>query len=148
MVLLDVLSRYSSATLVVAHVDHAVRPDSHEDERFVRKAAQDYGHEYASCRLDGMKADEASLCRKRYEFLERMRDEHQADAIVTAHHQDDVLETMIINHMRGTGWRGVASLRSHPKLMRPLLPMSKAGVIRYALDNQIKWREDPTNGDV
>lgn len=148
VVLLDILFRHSGAELVVAHVDHAVRDDSHEDEQFVRALAGHYGLPYESLRLSDVKPDEASLRTARYQWLENVRQFHQADAIATAHHHDDALETMIINHLRGTGWRGLSSLRSHRHMYRPLLPMSKAGVVRYALEHQLPWREDSTNGDV
>lgn len=148
VVLLDIMNRHSKAELVVAHVDHAVRDDSADDEAFVRELAKKYHLPYISTRLSGEKHDEASLRQARYAFLEDVRQRHDADAIAMAHHQDDVLETIIINHLRGTGWRGLSSLRSHPTLHRPLLPMSKAGIVRYAIENALEWREDPSNQDV
>lgn len=148
MVLLDILFKHSPAQLVVAHVDHGVRPDSYRDELFVRRVASVYALPYVSIRLGLAKKDEAALRKARYAWLETTRRDQQADAIVTAHHQDDVLETTVINLLRGTGWRGLSSLRSQPRLIRPLLPMSKAGIIRYALDHGIEWREDSTNQDV
>jgi tRNA(Ile)-lysidine synthase len=148
MVLLDILFKHAHAELVVAHVDHGIRDDSYRDELFVRQVADVYSLPYESTRLSVTKKDESSLRQARYAWLEQVRDKHKADAIVTAHHQDDVLETMVINHLRGTGWRGVSALRSHPKLYRPLLPMSKAGIVSYALEHAIQWRDDSTNEDV
>lgn len=148
MVLLDILFKHAAADLIVAHVDHAVRDESYQDEVFVRRIANTYALPYESTRLGVVKKDEASLRRARYEWLEYVRNKHGADAIVTAHHQDDVLETMVINHLRGTGWRGISSLRSHPTLHRPLLPMSKAGIVSYAVQHGIEWRDDKTNDDV
>lgn len=148
VVLLDILHKHSGADLVVAHMDHAIRGDSHEDEKFVRSLAEQYGLPFESIRLVDPKPDEASLRTARYQWLDQIRQFHQADAVATAHHHDDALETMVINHLRGTGWRGLSALRSHRHLYRPLLPMSKAGVVRYALENKLPWREDSTNGDV
>jgi tRNA(Ile)-lysidine synthase len=63
---------------------------------------------------------------------------------VTAHHQDDALETMCINLIRGTGWRGLAVL-GDPSLVRPLLDWSKADIVQYAIDHGLTWRDDATN---
>jgi tRNA(Ile)-lysidine synthase len=65
---------------------------------------------------------------------------------VTAHHADDVVETIAINLIRGTGWRGLAVLNS-PDIWRPLLPMRKADIISYAKKHELTWREDQTNSD-
>ncbi len=139
----------ADAEYIVAHVDHGIRKDSHEDALLVRGVAAHYGVKYESITLNlGPGVSEEAARSERYAWLRELQDQHQADAIITAHHQDDVLETMIINLVRGTGWRGLSSLRSHPTLLRPLLLLSKAEIIRYALEHAISWREDETNDDV
>jgi tRNA(Ile)-lysidine synthase TilS/MesJ len=55
---------------------------------------------------------------------------------------------MIINIIRGTGWRGLCSLSEHDETKRPLLGWSKAEIIRYALDHSLDWKEDSTNDNV
>jgi len=62
---------------------------------------------------------------------------------MTAHHADDVIETIAINHLRGTGWRGLAVLDSD--IVRPLLGMSKEVIKDYAQKRGLTWREDSTN---
>ena len=64
--------------------------------------------------------------------------------IVTAHHQDDLIETILINLVRGTGWRGLAPLWSDD-IERPLLGTPKAEIISYAIKNNLDWVEDETN---
>jgi hypothetical protein len=54
---------------------------------------------------------------------------------------------MIINLMRGTGWRGLAVMGGDD-LFRPMLNMSKAEIIAYALDHRLEWHEDSTNDNV
>lgn len=71
-----------------------------------------------------------------------------ARAIITAHHEDDVLETAILNMMRGTGRRGVTSLSSGKTLVRPLLHIGKQQLLEYAQTHRLVWREDSTNVDV
>ncbi|HVX48099.1 MAG TPA: tRNA lysidine(34) synthetase TilS [Candidatus Saccharimonadales bacterium] len=146
VVLLDVLQSRPGIELVVAHFDHGIRPDSHQDRLFVESLAQKYGlpFEYAEGRL-GPGASEAAARRTRYDFLEKVRNYHGANAIVTAHHQDDALETVIINMLRGTGRKGMSSLGSTESLRRPLLRIPKQKIINYAESRGLDWREDSTN---
>lgn len=133
---------------VVAHVDHGIRDDSRDDAIFVERLAVHYGLQYESTQLRlGARASEESARDARYRFLNEVKNRYKAEAIVTAHHQDDVLETMIINLIRGTGWRGLCSLREHGEMRRPLLAMSKAEIIQYALVHGLAWRDDSTNDD-
>jgi tRNA(Ile)-lysidine synthetase-like protein len=145
VVMLDVLAQ-KNTPLIVAHVDHGIRVDSHEDEALVRSLAERYGFPFLSIKLKlGPAVSEDAARQARYAWLEQMRQQYQALAIATAHHQDDVLETIIINLTRGTGWRGLCSLRETPLRHRPLLAWSKAAIIDYALSHGLEWREDSTN---
>lgn len=148
MVLLDLLQRHADRRLIVAHVDHGLRPDSRADMEFVRQIARQRRLRFETTRLNLRgRTDEATARAQRYDWLEKLRVRYHATAIVTAHHQDDVLETMIMNVRRGTGWRGVASLRSGGTILRPLLTKTKAEIIEYALRHQLQWREDSSNDD-
>jgi tRNA(Ile)-lysidine synthase len=150
VVLLDMLVKQQSENrYIVAHFEHGIRgDDSRRDAEFVKRLAAQLQLEYQSESVTlGPGASEAAARTARYDFLRRCRDEWQANAIVLAHHQDDVLETIIINLIRGTGWRGLASLRSHPTLIRPMLGFTKQQVHEYAKSQNIEWREDETNID-
>lgn len=148
VVLLDVLSRTPDVTLVVAHFDHGIRPDSQNDRVFVQDLAKKYNlpFVYETATL-GPDASEAQARKARYAFLYGVKEDHSAQAIITAHHQDDVLETAIINLARGTGRRGLTSLSSGADLVRPLLNVTKKDLVAYALANNLEWREDSTNED-
>lgn len=146
MALLDMLAQQPGLSLVVAHFDHGIRPDSAKDQQLVAQAAQRYAlpYIYEEGHL-GPDASEAQARKARYDFLERARVQHDAQAIITAHHQDDLLETMLINLIRGTNRKGLSSLRSRGKLLRPLLKTGKGDVLRYAREHHIPWHEDSTN---
>ncbi len=146
--LLHVLAHEPDLQLVVAHYDHGIRPDSAEDRKLVQLYAKTYDlpFEYEEGRL-GQSASEATARKARYDFLRRVCKKHSASAIITAHHQDDVLETIIINFLRGTKSRGLSSLRSTNELVRPLLHVPKETIRMYALENMLEWREDSTNSD-
>jgi len=149
VVLLNILATADKQRLVVAHVDHGIRLESSADARFVEDLAKRYGCIYESTRLRlGAGASEEEARDARYAWLETVRAKHDADAIATAHHQDDVIETIILNLMRGTGWRGVCSLRETATRHRPLLDWDKARVVTYALEHDLQWVEDSTNDDV
>ena len=133
---------------VVAHFDHGIRPDSHEDAEFVQKLADEYGliFELGHGNLgEGASEDEAR--KARYEFLRSTAKKHGAERIITAHHQDDILETMVINIVRGTGPRGLIPMSDYGEILRPLLNSTKQQLIEYAENHDISWREDSTNQD-
>ncbi len=96
----------------------------------------------------GPNASEEVARKARYDFLGALVKKYQANAIITAHHQDDVIETSIINLLRGTGRHGLTSLKSRQGMLRPLLGYPKQELVSYANANKLAWREDPTNQDV
>lgn len=149
VVLLDILARrLPTERLVVAHFDHGIREDSGEDRRFVEALARSYGVPFMFDEGQlGSDASEALARDRRYEFLRRVKQAHGASHIVTAHHQDDLLETAIINMLRGTGRKGLSSLQSNGELYRPLLDTPKAHIVAYANKHGLRWREDSTNSD-
>lgn len=148
VVLLHALAGISEISLVVAHFDHGIRGDSVEDRRHAAALARKYNVSfvYDEGQL-GSSASEALARQKRYEFLHTVRKRTGARAIVTAHHQDDLIETALLNMLRGTRRKGLGALRSHQTLQRPLLHMPKQKILEYARANGLVWREDSTNRD-
>jgi tRNA(Ile)-lysidine synthase len=148
IVLLDLLSKLPETEFVVAHFNHDIRPDSAEDEALVKHAAEKYGlpFEAGHGRLSA-KASEETARKARYEFLENVRRKYSADKIITAHHQDDLIETALINIIRGTGRRGLSAISDNPDILRPLLGIPKRRIIDYAEKHRIDWRDDTTNLD-
>lgn len=148
MVLLNMLTKVPGLELTVAHFDHGIRPDSQLDRQLVEATAKEYGLKFIfkEGKL-GAKTSEAQAREARYKFLNSVAQEVGAKALITAHHQDDVLETAIINILRGTGRRGLTSLNSQKELIRPLLNHNKSVIKIYAKNHNLKWREDATNQD-
>jgi len=148
MVLLDLLRQRPGLKLIVAHFDHGMRPDSHKDRQLVQEAAKRHKlmfvHHEGSL---GPDASEATAREARYKFLEHVRRASGAKAIITAHHQDDLLETALMNLLRGSGRRGLTSLKSTDGIVRPLLEYDKERIYEYAHNHAVSWREDPTNTD-
>ena len=142
VVLLHMLAQ-SSADIVVAHFDHGIRPESADDAAFVAKLARTYNLPFKMAREElGPDASEEHARNRRYTFLKSVAEPLGAH-IVTAHHADDVIETVAINTTRGTGWRGLSVMDSG--IVRPLLDTSKQEIIDYATAHGLTWREDSTN---
>ena len=147
VVLLDWLAE-SNCQLVVAHFDHGLRADSAADARFVEDLSQKYGLEFRLGVADlPPDANESEARRARYRFLFQACSEAGARAVITAHHQDDLIETIILNLQRQTGRRGLTSLRSHVRLQRPFLDLKKSVLLAEAKSRNLTWVEDPTNID-
>lgn len=144
MVLLDMF-RKTKHTLIVAHVDHGIRGEaSAVDARFVRALAGRHKLPYVMTDLGlGAKASEERARNGRYAFLFHEAKKHGA-TVVTAHHADDIVETIALNLTRGTGWRGLAVL-DRKDVARPLLALTKAQIYDYALRHKLEWVEDETN---
>ena len=153
--------------VIVAHFNHGTRPSSDDDEKFVQKLAAEYGKKFVVGRAHlGPNVSEEKARNARYEFLHDAAYRYDAITIFTAHHLDDLVETLAINFLRGTGWRGLTPflrpLVEHPLFGKygrskdaghffdsiygpPLPPMFKADLIKYAADHRLAFREDPTN---
>lgn len=150
MVLLDVLAGAASGRgyeLIVAHVDHGLRPESAGDAAFVRAAAARYGLSYEEHAAALGHASEAQARAVRQAWLQDVRARRQAAAVLTAHHQDDLLETSLLNLARGTGRLGLAPMTTDGTIIRPLLGCTRAQLRAYAAGHAVTWREDPTNAD-
>jgi len=142
--LLDMLTRENKHELIIAHFDHGIRKESDADARFAWELAKKYGLKFEVRREElGENTSEALARTRRYAFLRDIAKKYEA-TIVTAHHQDDLIETIAINLTRGTGWRGLAVF-ANSDIERPLLDKTKTQLYGYALHHNLEWIEDETN---
>lgn len=143
VVLLHALVSRGEHELVVAHFDHGIRKESHLDAQFVERLSNKYAVPFEVRREElGAEASEEVARDRRYLFLREVAKKHGA-IVATAHHMNDIAETIAINIARGTGWRGVAVLAGD--VYRPLLHMTKHDIRAYAESKRLDWREDSTN---
>lgn len=142
------LNTPKKTVFIVAHFDHGIRDDSHKDRQLVQTTAAKYHlpFVYNTGGL-GAKASEAAARKARYNFLKAVQRATGAKAIITAHHQGDVIDTSIINLLRGTGRRGLSSLKSSQGIYRPLLNYNKQELYDHAKRHDLEWREDLSNQD-
>jgi tRNA(Ile)-lysidine synthase len=142
--------------LVVAHLDHGLRPDSADDARFVAEAAEALGLPWEMRRTDvgdaaaasGTGVEEAGR-EARYAFLETVAAGHGPDALIaTAHTADDLAETVLMNLARGSGTRGVRGIPGRRgRIVRPLLHVRRTALRSALEDAGVEHRDDPTNLD-
>ncbi|HWO89903.1 MAG TPA: tRNA lysidine(34) synthetase TilS [Gemmatimonadales bacterium] len=137
--------------LVVAHADHGIHPASglvaSEVERLSRGR---YGLEVIAGRLGlGEGTSETTAREARYRFLRRAQREVQARWLLTAHHRDDQIETVLLRVLRGSAPVGLAGIReAGPRgLLRPLLPFTRAELVGHVRSRGLDPHEDPANSD-
>lgn len=82
----------------------------------------------------------------RYQWFDELLQEYGYSKVATAHHQDDLVETVLLNLVRGTGIRGLHGIKPHwGNVIRPMLFANKEQIIRYASDQDLRWMEDESN---
>ncbi|MBP5656460.1 tRNA lysidine(34) synthetase TilS [Candidatus Saccharibacteria bacterium] len=130
--------------VIVAHFNHGIRSNSSDDQSFVQKLANQYGLKFVTEDAHlGAKTSEAMARKVRYDYLFSLCAKYNGKLYV-AHHRDDVYESIAINILRGTGWRGLAPLRN-PQIERPLLDWEKRDIYIYATKHHLSFRQDQTN---
>ncbi len=140
------LTMYAHADIIVAHVDHGTRKSSAKDADFVRQKCQELDLKFYETKLElGEGISEELARKKRYEFLKTIQ-EKEGGTLCTAHHLDDVLESIAINLIRGTGWRGLTPFYGD-ELVRPFIisKMWKRDVLKFTGEHGVCFRQDPTN---
>lgn len=152
--------------VVVAQFDHGTRESARADQELVVRKARELGVQCERGRIgkglgEGVSSEgggflsEAAARAARYEFLEAVARKYAPAEIWTAQHLDDLVETVAINLLRGTGWRGLAVME-RAGVRRPWLeeasggraeqgPPGRAEIWRQAGERELVFREDPTN---
>ena len=146
MVLLERFFRDEPENIVVAHFNHGTRTSADLDEQFVFLRCKELKVPFETMKIMlGEGASEELARQKRYDFLYHVANKYGGE-IYTAHHLDDLIESIAINLIRGTGWRGLTPF-SDNRIHRPFIEMGfyKADILRFAAGNKVLFREDPTN---
>ena len=140
----------------VAHVNYQLRgEDSDADARMIRDLCLQHKISFHERTLDlgerlslqgGNLQQEARTIR--YQFFKELVGDASDVNIVTAHHQDDQIETFFLHLFRSSGLAGLAGMHElRGGILRPFLHISKAEIIDYAHSHGISWREDKSNSD-
>lgn len=152
-VVLAALFREANCDFAIAHCNFQLRGDDSEgDEIFVQKLAEKHGVPFFCNRFNTRayaqkKGISTQMAARdlRYAWFEGLLEEG-FDFVATAHHQNDVLETVLLNLTRGTGIAGLHGIRVKNKhVIRPLLFATREEIEEYAKEQAISWREDASN---
>ena len=148
------LFRQLEYDFVVAHCNFNLRgAESDGDETLLHDYCGEHGIELYVKSFDTREfalqegiSIEMAARELRYQWFYELLDALKYDYLLTAHHQDDLVETLLINLSRGTGIRGLSGI--HPKkgrLVRPLLFASRKQLTDFAFENELFFREDSSN---
>jgi tRNA(Ile)-lysidine synthase len=149
-----------AARLRIAHLDHALRPESRDDAEFIRQlsaglrvpAVVERRDVAARCAEHGWSLEDGAR-RVRYELLVEFARRYGASYIATAHTADDQAETVLMRLVRGAGLAGLSAmpysrtLEPGLHLVRPMLDCWRADVDGYVARHRLTTREDATNAD-
>lgn len=153
VVLLDVLCRLGYSC-IAAHCNFHLRgEESDRDESFARNFAATLNVEFVKIDFDTVSyankhkvSIEMAARSLRYDWFEEIRKLYNAQAIAVAHHQDDSVETLLLNLIRGTGVRGMTGIKPHNGyIVRPFLSISRNDIIVYAQKYGLDYITDSTN---
>ena len=157
--MLDILNKFQKKQeikfeIIVAHVNHQIREEAEEDEKFVKDYAQKNQIkcyikridviEYANNNKIGL--EEAGR-KVRYEFFDEIMQKENANKIAIAHNKNDKVETIIMNILRGSGLAGLKGIEAsrENRYIRPLIECERKEIEGYCEVNKLNPRIDETN---
>ncbi|HEY0075820.1 MAG TPA: tRNA lysidine(34) synthetase TilS, partial [Abditibacteriaceae bacterium] len=142
----------SQSKIVVGHVNHGLRgAESDEDEAFVSQWCGSQDIKADSRRVQLQDSSENTARTARYAALVEMAHQHNCTLIATGHTADDVLETVLLNWLRGASIAGLGGIPSCRELgnclllVRPLLQVTRRETRAFCEKNEWPWREDSSN---
>jgi len=150
-VLVAIQSRFNYKIHVV-HINHGVRgPESEADSVFVGDLTKKLKVPLIRRKLGKFKKSpsENTLRQGRYTLLFEATEKLHAPFVITAHHQDDLLETRLMRLLHGTGIHGLTAmtLLSDEGVLRPFINLTRRDIEEYARSRNLEWRNDATNFD-
>ena len=156
MALLHMLSRIKKAIdieVVCAHVNHNTgRPGQLEEQNYVESFCRNNNIIFEGMVIEEYGDDnfENEARTKRYNYFEQVVKEYNAKYLLTAHHGDDLIETILMRLTRGSTLRGYSGFskivdRGFYKILRPFIEVTKQELIDYNKKNKIHYFIDETN---
>ena len=155
MALLDLMIKLKSEldlVLVVAHVNHNIREESKEEEAYLREFCNNMGLHFECFKIEHYGDDnfhnEARTIR--YNFFDKVCKDYNAKYLLTAHHGDDLVETILMRIVRGSSLKGYSGfskviVKDDYTILRPLITVTKDDLTNYCNENNIKYFIDKSN---
>ena len=152
MVLFHLLQKIKNIKLVIAHVNHHQRSESNEEQLFIKELCEELN---IKCYIKELYFEnhqnfQANARNERYLFFKEVMEKENAKCLITAHHANDDLETILMRLIKSTSLKGYAgieevSIIETGYIYRPLLKVSKKDIYEYANKNNLKYYEDHSN---
>lgn len=157
--MLDILNQIKNENtikfeIVVAHINHMIREEAIDDEKYVQEYCKKNNIECYIKRIDVIKiannnkiGTEEAGRKVRYDFFEEILKETKSNKIAIAHNINDKVETIIMNMLRGSGLSGLKGIEPirESKYIRPLIECERYEIEQYCEQKELKPRIDKTN---
>ena len=155
MCLLHLLCELKSSMglkIIVAHVNHKLRKKSEEEAIFVKKVCEKNNLIFEYMEIlkynDDNLENDARI--KRYEFFDKLVSIYHAKYLMTAHHGDDLMETILMRLTRGSSIKGYSGFKKefvykNYTIVRPLITETKKDIQNYMDQNGFKYYVDESN---
>ena len=139
--------------IAVAHVNHMIRKEAEEDEKYVKKYCEEKQIEFYSKSIDVQKMannnkiglEEAGR-KARYDFFDEILEKTNAQKIAIAHNKNDKVETVLMHILRGSGINGLKGIEAkRGKYIRPLIECERNEIEEYCTEKNLEPRIDKTN---
>ena len=149
--LLIKLSKTKKITIICAHVNHNLRKESQEEAIMVEKYANESNLIFEKMEINHYEGNTENYARtQRYNFFEKLIKKYNATYLLTAHHGDDLTETILMRMVRGSSLKGYSGFQEITdketyKIYRPLITKTKDELLNYVKTNNIPYAVDKTN---
>ena len=138
--------------IIVAHINHNLREESKEEYDFTREYSLNHRCIFEGTIFENYDTNsiENEARKKRYNFFERILKKYNSRYLLTAHHGDDLIETILMRLTRGSSLDGYVGFKKISKrngytILRPLIYYTKEEILDYLDKNNIPYRIDKTN---
>ena len=157
MCLLDIIRNLNKRiNIVCAHINHNNRQESFEEQKYMEEYCKSNNLIFETTTFDKKSEDqdynELELREKRYNYFESLIKKYKAKYLFTAHHGDDLVETVLMRISRGSNLKGytgfqVETKKKDYKVIKPLIFMTKDDINTYNKENNIPYVLDKTNDE-
>ncbi len=153
--LVNDLKSLKNINVICAHVNHKIRKESDEEARLVKQFCENKNIIFELLEINEYlteKFSEEDARRKRYDFFKKTIRKYNAKYLLTAHHGDDLIETILMRLTRGSnlsGYVGIKAISTNEEyqILRPLLTTTKDKIIKYNQEKNIPYCIDASNED-
>ena len=150
------LCAHISKNITVFHVNHQTRPECQEESLFISRYCGELGVEFQELKAENLSLNmgdfENNARKERYRLFTEKAKEYNITQVLTAHHQEDLIETVFLKILRGSlnifiPKKRVLDSNLSLEIIRPMLFVSKHEIESYLKENDILYIEDSSNND-